>query len=144
MNKYLAECVSLSRNPTCKKMHFTCEECIRLKLKIPSGTRLELCKAIHAEQMAILNAMKKGISVVGADLYVTGEYPDGRQYRKKHEGFYCTFCSRLIYYSGIKNIIVDTMNGAKRYTPEEGLKDSFDIAFGRKKVERRRDLIEKR
>jgi len=47
-----------------------CEEmgCIRDKLKIPSGTRLETCTAVHAEQNALLQA---GTNARDSTLYST-------------------------------------------------------------------------
>ena len=47
------------------------EECLRRKLNIPSGTKHELCFAVHAEQNAIAQAAKLGISLEGATLYCT-------------------------------------------------------------------------
>ena len=44
---------------TCKDRGF----CLRDKLNIPSGTRAEICYAIHAEQNAVIQAAKMGISV---------------------------------------------------------------------------------
>ena len=46
-------------------------ECMRDRLGIQSGTRAELCYAIHAEQNAIIQAAKLGISIEGATLYCT-------------------------------------------------------------------------
>ena len=46
-------------------------ECMRRRLNIPSGTRHELCYAIHAEQNAIIQAAMHGISIEGATLYCT-------------------------------------------------------------------------
>ena len=43
-------------------------ECMRDKLGIPSGTRQEMCYAVHAEQNAIIQAAKLGVSVDGATL----------------------------------------------------------------------------
>lgn len=40
--------------------------CLRQKLKIPSGERHELCRALHAEQNALIQASLYGISVKGA------------------------------------------------------------------------------
>ena len=57
-------------------------ECIRIKLGIPSGTRHELCYAVHAEQNAIIQAAKLGASVDGATLYCT------------HQP--CVICAKLI------------------------------------------------
>ena len=46
-------------------------ECIRAKLNIPSGERHEICKAVHAEENAILQCAKYGISTIGGKIYVT-------------------------------------------------------------------------
>ncbi|MCB4791012.1 MAG: dCMP deaminase family protein [Elusimicrobia bacterium] len=45
--------------------------CLRDKLKIPSGTRHEICRAIHAEQNAIIQASLHGISIRHATIYCT-------------------------------------------------------------------------
>ena len=66
-------------------------ECLRKKLNIPSGTRHELCFAVHAEQNAIAQAARFGISVEGATIYVT------------HQP--CTICTKMIINSGIKKVI---------------------------------------
>ena len=66
-------------------------ECLRKKLNIPSGTRHEICFAVHAEQNAICQAAKLGISVEGATIYVT------------HQP--CTICTKMIINSGIKKVI---------------------------------------
>ena len=55
---------------TCKERG----ECMRRKLNIESGTRAELCYAIHAEQNAILQAAKLGISIEGSTLYCTHQW----------------------------------------------------------------------
>ena len=65
--------------------------CMRNKLKIESGTQAELCYAVHAEQNAIVQAAKLGISVEGATIYVT------------HQP--CSMCTRIIINSGIKRIV---------------------------------------
>ena len=66
-------------------------ECLRDKLKIASGTRAEMCYAVHGEQNAIAQAAKLGSSVEGATIYVT------------HQP--CTTCTKLIINSGIKRIV---------------------------------------
>lgn len=65
--------------------------CMRDRLGIPSGTQQEKCYAVHAEQNAIVQAAKLGISVEGATLYCT------------HQP--CTICTRLIINSGINRIV---------------------------------------
>ena len=65
--------------------------CMRDKLGIASGTRAEMCYSIHAEQNALMQASKLGISVSGATCYVT------------HRP--CTICSKLLINAGIKRIV---------------------------------------
>ena len=72
----------------------TCKErgyCLRDKLNIASGTRAEMCYAIHAEQNAVIQAAKMGISVEGATIYVT------------HQP--CSVCTRILINAGIKRIV---------------------------------------
>jgi dCMP deaminase len=70
-----------------------CEEvgCIRQELGIPSGQRHELCRALHAEQNAIIQAAKYGINIDGACIYVTTQP--------------CVICAKMIINSGIKRMI---------------------------------------
>ncbi|MEG0918788.1 MAG: cytidine/deoxycytidylate deaminase family protein [Anaerovoracaceae bacterium] len=72
-----------------------CEEiggCIREKMNIPSGERHELCRALHAEQNAIIQAANLGQSVEGGTIYVT------------HQP--CIICAKMIINAGIKRIVV--------------------------------------
>ena len=48
--------------------------CERQRLGIPAGERYELCKAVHAEQNAIINGNRS--DMIGADLYVFGWQED--------------------------------------------------------------------
>ena len=41
--------------------------CLRDKLGIPHGQRYELCRSVHAEQNAIINAARAGVSLLGGD-----------------------------------------------------------------------------
>jgi dCMP deaminase len=45
--------------------------CLRDELGIPSGTRQEICRAIHAEQNVIIQAGLHGVSMEGATVYCT-------------------------------------------------------------------------
>lgn len=45
--------------------------CLRNELKIPSGTRHEICRGIHAEQNVIIQASLHGVSIAGATIYCT-------------------------------------------------------------------------
>ncbi len=64
--------------------------CLRQQLKVPSGQRHELCRGIHAEQNAIIQAAYYGVSINGADLYCTN--------------LPCSICARMIINAGIVRI----------------------------------------
>ena len=66
--------------------------CLREKLKVPSGERHELCRGLHAEQNAIIQAALHGVSIDGSVLYCTNEP--------------CSVCSKMIVNAGIKKIFV--------------------------------------
>ncbi len=65
--------------------------CLRDEMNIPSGQRHELCRAIHAEQNAIVQAAHSGTSVNSGTMYVT------------HQP--CILCAKMIINSGINKII---------------------------------------
>ena len=64
--------------------------CLREKLNVPSGEKHELCRGIHAEQNAIVQAAFHGVSIKGATLYCTN--------------LPCSICAKMIINAGIKNI----------------------------------------
>jgi len=88
-----------------------CDElggCLRERLNIPSGERHELCRAIHAEQNAIIQAAKLGINIDGATLYVTN-YP-------------CFICAKMLINAGIKKVVY------KEGYPDKWAKDILEEA----------------
>lgn len=64
--------------------------CLRESLQVPSGERHELCRGIHAEQNAIIQAAYHGVSVNNAVLYCTNQP--------------CAICAKMIINAGIKKI----------------------------------------
>jgi len=70
-----------------------CEDvgCLRQQLNVPSGERHELCRAIHAEQNAIVQAAYSGTSVKGATIYVSLQP--------------CSLCAKLIINAGIRKLV---------------------------------------
>jgi len=65
--------------------------CIREELDIPSGERHELCRGLHAEQNAIIQAAVHGVSIKDATIYVTN-HP-------------CVVCAKMIINAEIKEIV---------------------------------------
>ena len=66
--------------------------CLRERLGVPSGQRHELCRGLHAEQNAIIQAACTGASVEGATLYCTTQP--------------CAICTKMIINAGIKRIVI--------------------------------------
>ncbi len=66
--------------------------CIREKMSVPSGERHELCRGLHAEQNAFLQAALHGTSVKDASLYSTTQP--------------CVICAKMIINAGIKEIVI--------------------------------------
>jgi dCMP deaminase len=71
--------------------HCTEVGCLRDKLNIPSGERHELCRGLHAEQNAIIQAALHGVTTKNATIYCTN-HP-------------CIICSKMIINSGINKIV---------------------------------------
>ncbi|MBQ3736256.1 MAG: cytidine/deoxycytidylate deaminase family protein [Candidatus Methanomethylophilaceae archaeon] len=65
--------------------------CIREQMKVPSGTRHELCRGVHAEQNAIIQAAYFGVSVKDSTIYTT-TYP-------------CSMCAKILINAGIKEVV---------------------------------------
>ncbi|AEF95459.1 CMP/dCMP deaminase zinc-binding protein [Desulfotomaculum nigrificans CO-1-SRB] len=65
--------------------------CLRDRLSIPSGQRHELCRALHAEQNAIIQAAVYGTAIQGSIIYVT------------HQP--CVMCCKMIVNAGIKKVV---------------------------------------
>ena len=65
--------------------------CLRQKLNVPSGERHELCRGLHAEQNAIIQAAKHGVNIAEATLYCTNSP--------------CIICSKMIINSGVRRIV---------------------------------------
>jgi dCMP deaminase len=65
--------------------------CLREQLKIPSGQRAEICRAVHAEANAILQAAIHGIAIVESMLYCTTAP--------------CSGCAKLLISAGVRRIV---------------------------------------
>lgn len=65
--------------------------CLREEMGIPSGERYELCRGVHAEQNAIINAAYYGVSTQGGVMYCTNQP--------------CLICARMIINAGIVRVV---------------------------------------
>jgi dCMP deaminase len=66
--------------------------CMRDELGVPSGERHELCRGIHAEQNAIVQAAYLGVSIEGSTLYCTNQP--------------CILCAKMLINAGVKRIVI--------------------------------------
>lgn len=66
--------------------------CLRESMNIPSGERHELCRGLHAEQNAIIQAAVFGTAIQGGSIYITLSP--------------CILCTKMIINAGIKRIIL--------------------------------------
>ena len=87
-----------------------CEEagCLREKLHVPSGERHELCRGLHAEQNAIIQAAHYGINIDGSIIYVTNQP--------------CMICAKMLINAGIKKVII------KEGYPDKMAREFLDAA----------------
>ena len=67
--------------------------CLRQKLNVPSGERHELCRGLHAEQNAIIQAAKHGVNIAGGTVYCTNSP--------------CIICSKMIINAGVSMVVFD-------------------------------------
>lgn len=66
--------------------------CLRVQQDVPSGERHELCRGLHAEQNAIIQAALHGVSTRGAKIYCTN-HP-------------CVICAKMIINAGISEVVI--------------------------------------
>lgn len=66
--------------------------CLREQMQVPSGQRHELCRGLHAEQNAIIQAAHLGLSIDGGTLYCTNQP--------------CVICAKMIINAGIKRVVI--------------------------------------
>jgi len=85
--------VATGYNGTPKRItHCSDTGCLREKLNVPSGERHELCRGVHAEQNAIVQAAIYGVSLRGASIYCTNQP--------------CVICSKMLINAEISNIYI--------------------------------------
>ncbi len=65
--------------------------CLRDSLGVPSGERQEICRGLHAEQNAIIQAARYGIDISGSKIYITTQP--------------CITCAKMCINAGIEEII---------------------------------------
>ncbi len=82
--------------------------CLRDKLGIPHGQRYELCRSVHAEQNAIINAARAGVSLLGGDMYIFGTVPESGAVI---DAFPCFICKKMLINAGLIRVVCSTADG---------------------------------
>jgi len=96
-----------------------CEEvgCLREQMQVPSGQRHELCRGLHGEQNAIIQAARQGTEIVGSTLYCTTAP--------------CSLCAKMLINAGVTRIVYEGNypdERAMQYFSEAGVKvERFEI-----------------
>lgn len=103
--------------------------CLRQQLNIPSGTQYELCRSVHAEQNAIINAARAGVSLLGGDMFIYGEQ---RTSGETVNAVPCFICKKMIINAGLNRVICSVNDPAisfRTFSTAEWVKDwqKFDI-----------------
>ena len=78
--------------------------CLRRELGIPSGHRYELCRSVHAEQNAIINAARSGTPLFKGTMYM--HFVRRTDSKDKFVLAYpCYLCKRAVINSGLKRFV---------------------------------------
>jgi dCMP deaminase len=88
--------------------HCTDELCIRKQMNVPSGQRHELCRGLHAEQNAIIQAAVYGVSIDKSTLYCNYQP--------------CVICVKMMINAGIEKLVY--AGGYPDELAQEMLRDS--------------------
>ena len=83
-------------------------ECLRDKLKIPHGTQYEICRSVHAEMNAIINAARAGVSLLNGTMYF---YSENGKTNEKVDSFPCYICKKMIINAGLDKFVSSTKEG---------------------------------
>jgi dCMP deaminase len=98
--------------------------CFRMENNIPSGQRYELCRSVHAEMNAIINASKEELE--GGVMYLVGVEPDG-SYTPNADC--CSMCKRVIINAGIRYVVIATDNGPKTIPVQEWIDNDDSLTL---------------
>lgn len=77
------------------------KECFRRIQNVPSGQRYELCRSVHSEQNAIINAARAGVSIFGGSIYIYGYDLEKDEVCK---GYPCLMCLKMVVNAGLKSV----------------------------------------
>ncbi|WP_373897942.1 cytidine/deoxycytidylate deaminase family protein [Haloimpatiens sp. FM7315] len=98
--------------------------CRRNELKVPRGTRYELCRSVHAEQNAIISSRRQ--DMIGSTMYLVGKENDSAELVK--DASPCALCKRLIINAGINKVVIrDTKDKYREIYVEEWIENDDSL-----------------
>ena len=96
-------------------------QCLRELLNIPHGQRYELCRSVHAEQNAIINSARAGVSLLGGTIYLYSEKFDGNSDFLPMDAYPCFICKKMIINAGLNEMVLSRADGSIKIEP------TFDV-----------------
>lgn len=122
------EIVATGYNGAPRKVKSSLEHgyCWRKEHNVPHGKNYELCRSVHAEQNAMIQASRK--DMLGSTLYLVGENPDNSFV----DAFPCVICLRMIINAGIEKLVYRKSDGSLAIaSPQKEWKDDDFIVVGK-------------
>lgn len=89
--------------------------CLRTEMGVPAGENYELCRSVHAEANAIIQAAYTGAQTKGTSLYVNG--------------MPCQMCARMIINAGIDSVYVPGVEYVKYHSTTEDIFKNSDVNY---------------
>ncbi|MEA1959533.1 MAG: dCMP deaminase family protein [Chloroflexota bacterium] len=110
--------------------------CIRIEMGTPSGERYELCRSVHAEQNAIINAARTGANVMDGEMYISSEiigsgYSESTK-KMSQTNRPCALCMKEIINAGLTKVYMrDELSGEVKSYSMPQLKRILESEFKR-------------
>lgn len=91
------------------------DNCLRNQLAIPRGQRYEMCRSVHAEQNAIINAARSGVSLLGGTMYIYSEIIESDGSSRVIPARPCFICKKMIINAGLDRVVSHSPEGLEVY-----------------------------
>jgi len=83
--------------------------CLRDELKIPHGTQYEICRSVHSEANAIINAARAGANVLDGTLYL---YAENGKTGERVDAVPCYICKKMLINAGLSKFVGSSHDGS--------------------------------
>lgn len=82
--------------------------CLRDELKIPHGTQYEICRSVHSEMNAIINAARSGVSLLDGTMYL---YAENGKTAERVDATPCYICKKMLINAGLSKFVGSSRDG---------------------------------